>query len=173
MYTSSDQSLIEIHNDLNGYQYDSNNQKITDGSNEYVRVPIVDTLNGYFDPNISSDTSKSPNMTSKTNNQYDISDLMYELIRQLSYLNNKFDALVQIANNIQTLTNTVSSMNSTLSSVNSNLNALAYNQLGVRTSDCITNISEDTDNLSNIYNKLEAITASGDYGEFLKCGTNY
>ena len=176
MYTSSDQSLIEIHNDLNGYQYDANNQKIKDSSNEYIRVPIVDTLNGYFNPNISTDTNKAPNMTAKTNNQYDISDLMYELIRQLSYLNTKFDALVQIANNIQTLTNTVSSMNSTLSSVDSNLNALAYSQSGLRTSDVITNISEDTDNLSNlsnIYNKLDAITASGESGEFLKCGTNY
>ena len=156
MYTSSDQSLIEIHNDLNGYQYDSNNQKITDGSNEYVRVPIVDTLNGYYDPNISQDTSKTPNMTTREDNQYTNSDLLYELVRQISALNTKFGGIENALNNI-----------------NTNLNALAYNQLGVRTSDCITNISEDTDNLSNIYNKLEAITASGESGEFLKCGTNY
>ena len=67
-------------------------------------------------------------------------------------------------------------MNTTLSSVDSNLNALAYCQNGLRTSDCIANISEDTDNLSNlsnIYDKFDAITASGESGEFLKCGTNY
>ena len=64
-------------------------------------------------------------------------------------------------------------IDSNTNNINTNLNTLAYNQLGVRTSDCITNISEDTDKLIDIYNKLEAITASGDYGEFLKCGTNY
>ena len=145
MYTSSDQSLLTIHNDLNGYMYDVNGNKIKLSSGAEKRIPLINTLNGYYDPNISQDTSKTPNMTTREDNQYTNSDLLYELIRQISALNN----------------------------INTNLNALAYNQLGVRTSDCITNISEDTDNLSNIYNKLNAITASGDFGEFLKCGTNY
>ena len=156
MYTSSDQSLLTIHNDLNGYMYDVNGNKIKLSSGAEKRIPLINTLNGYYDPNISQDTSKTPNMTTREDNQYTNSDLLYELIRQISALNTKFGGIENALNNI-----------------NTNLNALAYNQLGVRTSDCITNISEDTDNLSNIYNKLEAITASGDYGEFLKCGTNY
>ena len=156
MYTSSDQSLLTIHNDLNGYMYDVNGNKIKLSSGAEKRIPLINTLNGYYDPNISQDTSKTPNMTTREDNQYTNSDLLYELIRQISALNTKFGGIENALNNI-----------------NTNLNALAYNQLGVRTSDCITNISEDTDNLSNIYNKLEAITASGDSGEFLKCGTNY
>ena len=156
MYTSSDQSLLTIHNDLNGYMYDVNGNKIKLSSGTEKRIPLINTLNGYYDPNISQDTSKTPNMTAREDNQYTNSDLLYELIRQISALNTKFGGIENALNNI-----------------NTNLNALAYNQLGVRTSDCITNISEDTDNLSNIYNKLEAITASGDSGEFLKCGTNY
>ena len=156
MYTSSDQSLLTIHNDLNGYMYDVNGNKIKLSSGAEKRIPLINTLNGYYDPNISQDTSKTPNMTTREDNQYTNSDLLYELIRQISALNTKFGGIENALNNI-----------------NTNLNALAYNQLGVRTSDCITNISEDTDNLSNIYNKLEAITASGESGEFLKCGTNY
>ena len=156
MYTSSDQSLLTIHNDLNGYMYDVNGNKIKLSSGAEKRIPLINTLNGYYDPNISQDTSKTPNMTTREDNQYTNSDLLYELIRQISALNTKFGGIENALNNI-----------------NTNLNALAYNQLGVRTSDCITNISEDTDNLSNIYNKLVAITASGDSGEFLKCGTNY
>ena len=156
MYTSSDQSLLTIHNDLNGYMYDVNGNKIKLSSGAEKRIPLINTLNGYYDPNISQDTSKTPNMTTREDNQYTNSDLLYELIRQISALNTKFGGIENALNNI-----------------NTNLNALAYNQLGVRTSDCITNISEDTDNLSYIYNKLEAITASGDAGEFLKCGTNY
>ena len=156
MYTSSDQSLLTIHNDLNGYMYDVNGNKIKLSSGAEKRIPLINTLNGYYDPNISQDSSKSPNMTTREDNQYTNSDLLYELIRQISALNTKFGGIENALNNI-----------------NTNLNALAYNQLGVRTSDCITNISEDTDNLSNIYNKLDAITASGESGEFLKCGTNY
>ena len=156
MYTSSDQSLLNIHNDLNRYMYDVNGNKIKLSSGAEKRIPLINTLNGYYDPNISQDTSKTPNMTTREDNQYTNSDLLYELIRQISALNTKFGGIENALNNI-----------------NTNLNALAYNQLGVRTSDCITNISEDTDNLSYIYNKLEAITASGDAGEFLKCGTNY
>ena len=156
MYTSSDQSLLTIHNDLNGYIYDINGNKIKLSSGAEKRIPLINTLNGYYDPNISQDTSKTPNMTTREDNQYTNSDLLYELIRQISALNTKFGGIEDALNNI-----------------NTNLNALAYNQLGVRTSDCITNISEDTDNLSNIYNKLNAITASGESGEFLKCGTNY
>ena len=156
MYTSSDQSLLTIHNDLNGYMYDVNGNKIKLSSGAEKRIPLINTLNGYYDPNISQDTSKTPNMTTREDNQYTNSDLLYELIRQISALNTKFGGIENALNNI-----------------NTNLNALAYNQLGVRTSDCITNISEDTDQLINIYNKLEAITASGESGEFLKCGTNY
>ena len=156
MYTSSDQSLLTIHNDLNGYMYDVNGNKIKLSSGAEKRIPLINTLNGYYDPNISQDTSKTPNMTTREDNQYTNSDLLYELIRQISALNTKFGGIENALNNI-----------------NANLNALAYNQLGVRTSDCITNISEDTDQLINIYNKLEAITASGESGEFLKCGTNY
>ena len=156
MYTSSDQSLLTIHNDLNGYMYDVSGNKIKLSSGAERRTPLINTLNGYYDPNISQDTSKTPNMTTREDNQYTNSDLLYELIRQISALNTKFGGIENALNNI-----------------NTNLNALAYNQLGVRTSDCITNISEDTDQLINIYNKLEAITASGESGEFLKCGTNY
>ena len=109
-------------------------------------------------------------MTTREDNQYTNSDLLYELIRQISALNTKFGGIENALNNINA---NLRNIDTNTSNINTNLNALAYNQLGVRTSDCITNISEDTDNLSNIYNKLEAITASGDYGEFLKCGTNY
>ena len=170
MYTSSDQSLLTIHNDLNGYMYDVNGNKIKLSSGAEKRIPLINTLNGYYDPNISQDTSKTPNMTTREDNQYTNSDLLYELIRQISALNTKFGGIENALNNINA---NLRNIDTNTSNINTNLNALAYNQLGVRTSDCITNISEDTDNLSNIYNKLEAITGSGDAGEFLKCGTNY
>ena len=173
MYTSGDQSLKNINNSTISYIKDKDNKIIKDSEGGLKSIGLADEFNGYYENTVSPDENKAPNMTVRTDNQYSNNDLIYELVRQLAYLNNKFDALVQIANNIQTLTNTVSSMNSTLSNISGDINALAYNQLGVRTSDCITNISEDTDNLSNIYNKLNAITASGESGEFLKCGTNY
>ena len=150
MYTSGDQSLKNINNSTISYIKDKDNKIIKDSEGGLKSIGLADEFNGYYEKTVSPDENKAPNMTVRTDNQYSNNDLIYELVRQLAYLNTKFDALVQIANNIQTLTNniqtltnTVSSMNTTLSSVDSNLNALAYCQNGLRTSDCIANISEE------------------------------
>jgi hypothetical protein len=153
MTSNTDQALNTLCQNTSTYLRDSNNNIISTTKGSIASKTLGDCFNGNYDPNISPDTTKTPNMTTRENNQYGNTDMMYELVRQISYLNTKFDGIETALNNINTNIKDISAKIYTaggennivyrLTEVKDNLSGVASNVSGIRSLN---------DNMNNILN---------------------